>query len=132
MKPFWRLASRVRQVIKYILMQFTSDCQIRKKDWRNYFQSLLENVNFHSDSRDNVFMAQMFGLWSWFHFLVLQVCSTSQSWIPRNTITLNIRSETNINLGKKAKLDRPLIQGIKWKIEVLSVRHPPPHRLCLY
>ena len=47
--------------------------------------------------------------------------------IPRNTITLRIIPATNINLGKKSKLDRLPIQGIKWKIGGRSVHHPPPH-----
>ena len=51
--------------------------------------------------------------------------------IPRNTITLRIIPATNINLGKKSKLDRLPIQGIKWKIGGRSVHHPPPHPLLL-
>lgn len=51
------------------------------------------------------FMAQIFSL--------LQVSSTTQRWTPRHTITLGMRLETNINLGKKVKLDRPPLQRIK-------------------
>ena len=108
------------------VFQSTSDRQRRRKKWKKYFQSLLENFNFYSDSFDVINFIQFTlntrrpwkgrqenwgsNSWSWFHFPVLQVCSTTQSWIPRNTITLNIRPETNINLGKKAKLGGPPIE----------------------
>ena len=133
-------------------MQFTLDRQIRKKDWEKILVSL-KKLELYSDSfdvinslqftlntrwawkgREKIRSKRFYGSnsWSWFHFSVLQVCSTTQSWIPRNTITLNIRPETNINIGKKAKLDRPPIQRIKWQTGARSIRHPPLHTPCLH
>ena len=134
--------------LNIFVMQFTSDCQRGKKKTVKSIFSLLKKLNVYSDSFNVTGFIQFIlntkrpwkgrqkigvkrwndsNSWSWFHFSVLQVCSTTQSWIPRNTITLNIKLETNINLRKKAKLDRPPIQRIKWQIGVRSIHHPPPH-----
>lgn len=57
-----------------------------------------------------------------------QVSTTIQNWMPRNTITLSMRLETNVNLGKKeSKIRSAPNSENKIKIGVRSVHHPHPH-----
>lgn len=58
----------------------------------------------------------------------MQVSTTIQNWMPRNTITLSMRLETNVNLGKKeSKIRSAPNSENKIKIGVRSVHHPHPH-----
>ena len=58
----------------------------------------------------------------------MQVSTTIQNWMPRNTITFSMRLETNVNLGKKeSKIRSTPNSENKIKIGVRSVHHPHPH-----
>ena len=70
------------------------------------------------------FMAQIFGL---DFFLSFAGFFDNPALDTKAHDHLGMRLETNINLGKKVKLDRPPLQRIKWKIGGRSVHHPPPH-----
>ena len=120
-----------------------------KKDWKKYFQSLLENLIFISDGFDVINVLQftfntrrplkgrkarnLRSTFSWLKFLVLISfpCFAGLFDHPKLDTKehdhLKYKTRDKYQSWNEGKIGSTPIQRIKGKIGVWSIRHPPPH-----
>ena len=144
----WRLV--FLRWLNIFVMQFTSDCQRRKKktgksifnlSWKTWSLSLIASTlltfftllsiqeDHWKEGRQKILGSTF--LWLKFLVLISFPCFAGLFDLPKLDTKehdhLKYKTRDKYQSWNEGKIGSTPIQRIKWKIGVWSIRHPPPH-----